>query len=308
MQDSENASNPSPDQHHDRQAQSPEQANTSEPSGPNSQGAEGSVLDTTLDTSSYYADATARQAFAGTLSATVEAKDDSNVRYRLEQSQWNALLPEAIRHYHRPGSLLGDEVARTASKFPFGTGRAGDIDSLLATLPPRRHCDYLIKQYFACFSPLFHILHDPTFLAEYSTFTQNPKAVKLSWLALLFTLLALAITTLDDQDAVLVDLGPESDGGNNIKALAGRFRAGAMNALAADQFLVKHNLTTLQALILLIYAINHSEGAAKSMALLGMRPGHFSSFSLLTVFRDDGQYCHRHGLSCRPQRPGSHAN
>ena len=240
----------------------------------NSLQTEASVLSTTPDSTSYHAPDTVKPAFVGTLSANDEATSDSdsNVRYRVENSQWNAVLSESLRHYHRPGSLLRDEVPPIASKFPFGMGTAGDIDTyaLLATLPPRRHCDYLIDQYFTCFSPLMHILHDPTFLTEYSTFLQNPKAVKLSWLALLYTLLALAVTTLDDQDAVLLDLGPESEGGNNIKALASRFRAGAMNALAADQFLVKHSLTTLQALILLIYAINHSEGAAQSMALLGM--------------------------------------
>ena len=273
VQNSESARNPSPDvdQDHNQQEQSPQHITTSAGTEPDS--LEGvSVLDTTPNNASYHADATAKQTFVGTLSVADDIKDDSNVRYRVEKAQWNAVLSESLRHHHRPGSLLGDEVFSTASKFPFGIGTTGDIDSMLAILPPHRHCDYLINQYFTCFSPLFHILHDPTFHAEYAAFTRNPKAVKLSWLALLFTLLALAVTTLDDQDVVLLDLGPESEGRNNNRALASRFRAGAMNALAADQFLVKHSLATLQALILLIYAINHSEGAAQSMALLGMCP------------------------------------
>jgi hypothetical protein len=107
-------------------------------------------------------------------------------------------------------------------------------------------------------------------MAEYVSFNRNPRSVKLSWLALLFTLLALAVTTLDEHDPLLQDLCLEAEGGDGMKILAKKYRTGAMNALAADGFLVRHNLTTLQVLVLLIYAINHSEGAAQSMALLGL--------------------------------------
>jgi hypothetical protein len=114
---------------------------------------------------------------------------------------------------------------------------------------------------------LFHILHDPTFEAQYAQFQAEPAETSLAWLGLLFAILSIAVTALDETDNLLHDLcrvGP-----NSIKmfTLRSRFRKAAMQCLEADQYLWRHNIFTLQTLILLIYGINHSHG--KTWALLG---------------------------------------
>lgn len=90
----------------------------------------------------------------------------------------------------------------------------------------------------------------------------------LSWLALLFVVLAAAVTALDEDNPLLRDLGRESSAAANIKKLAAKYRSAAMQCLAADQFLYQHNLHTVQALVLLVYAMNHAN--VSSWALLGM--------------------------------------
>ncbi|EXK24511.1 hypothetical protein FOXG_22815 [Fusarium oxysporum f. sp. lycopersici 4287] len=52
-----------------------------------------------------------------------------------------------------------------------------------------------------------------------------------------------------------------------MSLLSNRYRGGVMKCLEADHYLWRHNLNTLQALVILIYGINHTHG--QSWALLG---------------------------------------
>lgn len=115
---------------------------------------------------------------------------------------------------------------------------------------------------------LFHVLHDPTFLADYARFRAQPESMPLSWLALLFAVLSIAVTALDESSGLLRDLGQSSVASKSICTLTSRYRAAAFQCLEADHYLWRQNLLTLQALILLIYGINHSHG--QSWALLGL--------------------------------------
>jgi hypothetical protein len=72
---------------------------------------------------------------------------------------------------------------------------------------------------------------------------------------------------MDEESTVLFDLGRNGSAIENIASLSSRYRMAAMQCLAADQYLWRHNMHTLQALILLIYGINHSHG--QTWALLG---------------------------------------
>jgi hypothetical protein len=90
----------------------------------------------------------------------------------------------------------------------------------------------------------------------------------LSWLALLFTVLSIAATALDEGSDLLRDLGKSPIASKSISTLTSRYRAAAFRCLEADHYLWRQNLHTLQALILLIYGINHSHG--QSWALLGL--------------------------------------
>lgn len=96
----------------------------------------------------------------------------------------------------------------------------------------------------------------------------DPSTVSLSWLALLFVILGIAVTALDEDHPLLRDLGREVLAAANIKKLSTRYRSAAMQCLTADQFMYQHNLQTLQTLVLLIYAMNHAN--ISSWALLGL--------------------------------------
>jgi hypothetical protein len=199
--------------------------------------------------------------------------EDSGVSYQLNQSSWKSVL--ANRAIPKDFSEISETSSSAKSpfmdwNFPFDDRGISGTATLLALLPPKQQCDYLVSRYFTLFSPLFHILHDPTFHSDYRAFSRHPGSVNLSWVGLLFTVLALAITTLEEHDTILNDLGRASSGNNNIKALNSRYRDAAMKCLAADHFLVRHQISSLQALILLIYDINHGYGDNMSWALLGL--------------------------------------
>ncbi|RDW86113.1 Zn(II)2Cys6 transcription factor [Aspergillus mulundensis] len=151
--------------------------------------------------------------------------------------------------------------------FPFfeQPGPSAVSDELLDLLPPLPQLEELKSAYFIVFSPLFHVLHDPTFHARYEDFRQNPKSVSLSFLALLFVILSLSVTALDDDNPLLMHLGRDPSPGANIRSLSAKYRAAAMRCLVADNFMFRHNLCTVQSLVLLIYAINHAQGPAWSL-------------------------------------------
>lgn len=206
---------------------------------------------------------------------TLYQHENGDITYRVRQSHWSSALPSLSETLSTPTlSTTSPHLAPLQLDRSDSTNRnAGNTESgshLLLSLPAKQHCKYLVSRFFAVFSPLIHVLHDPTFHREYETFLQDPKSVPLSWLALLFTILSLATMTLDDDDWVLDDLGREADGPSNVKAIATRFRKAAMSCLEADDYMSRHRLSTLQCLVLMIYAINHSQGSGSSWPLLGL--------------------------------------
>ncbi|KAJ5811396.1 hypothetical protein N7474_007697 [Penicillium riverlandense] len=153
----------------------------------------------------------------------------------------------------------------TPEGFPFFSDMPTVHRSLLDMLPPSRQCDELVSIFLEVFSPLFHILHDPTFQSAYVSFKNDPHSSPLAFLGLLFTSLGLAVTALDENNSLLEDLGRESSPAANIRSLAAKYRSAAMKCLAADNFMWRHNLHTVQCLVLLVYAINHTHGPAWSL-------------------------------------------
>ncbi|KAL5342068.1 fungal-specific transcription factor domain-containing protein [Aspergillus crustosus] len=174
-----------------------------------------------------------------------------------------------------PSNDLGDsdliaamhDTPASSTGFPFfdQPGTPAVSDQLLDMLPPIPQLEELKSAYFRVFSPLFHILHDPSFHARYEQFRQNPKSVPLPFLALLFVIISISVTALDDSDPLLMHLGRDPSPGANIRSLSAKYRGAAMRCLVADNFMFRHNLCTVQCLVLLIYAINHAQGPAWSL-------------------------------------------
>ena len=105
---------------------------------------------------------------------------------------------------------------------------------------------------------MFHIPHDLTFEAEYQRFCHDPNTcISKSWLALLFAILAIAISALDEDDPLLSGQGRERTVGRNIKVLSTPYRSAALRCLASDMIMSHYSINSLQALVLINYARVH---------------------------------------------------
>lgn len=154
--------------------------------------------------------------------------------------------------------------------FPFSLGPDIPKQDLLNLLPPKECCDYLVIQYFSRLSPLYHILHGPTFQREYTRFFDRQAETDLSWMALLFVLCSVTLNTMEESDSTLINSWCKETETLDFRAAAAKFRNHAMVCLSQDQFLIRHSLHTLQALLILIYGMSHNDGVEQTWVLLGM--------------------------------------
>ncbi|KAJ5920975.1 hypothetical protein N7466_009301 [Penicillium verhagenii] len=187
---------------------------------------------------------------------TLHTSPSGHVRYVPLASQWESVVAKSPA----AGCLRDSEsdiVDDDDLQIPLARNGSVSRAELLALLPPGRYCDNLKEVYFRVFSPVFHILHDLTFEAEYQQFCHDPGSVSTSWLALLFAILAIAVSALEDDDPLLSDLGRERTVSRNIKVLSARYRSAALRCLAADGVMTRHSINSLQSLVLINYARLH---------------------------------------------------
>ncbi|KAK5233094.1 hypothetical protein LTR47_005958 [Exophiala xenobiotica] len=186
------------------------------------------------------------------------------VRFMPHTESFNSEDLVAFMHVDSPSS----PAPASSTGFPFSVESAISQQALLELLPSNRQCDELMQRFFTVFSPLFHVLHDPTLQTEYAEFCKSPGQVPLAFLALLFVILAIAVLTLETDDPLLQELSREESGIARIRSIAARYRQAATKCLSADQFMLQHNLYTVKALVLLIYAMSHTGGP--TWPLLGL--------------------------------------
>ena len=191
-----------------------------------------------------------RKVVGGSLKRT----ESGHVRFVPKPQQWS----------HDPDQ--GDCASGLSSEPPLSSNQTS-VKELLTRLPPVSQCSELVSVYFRSFASLFHILHDPTFNRQYEAFLEDAETVSLSWLAMLFAILGTAVLALDRNSPVLFDLSRSRKDGK-VAGLMNHYRSAAMACLEADHYLWNHNVTTLQALILLTYSIGHSHG--RTWTLLGL--------------------------------------
>ncbi|KAG8361628.1 hypothetical protein FVEN_g670 [Fusarium venenatum] len=213
--------------------------------------------------SSVQSDASLTQTYRGVPPVGVIIRYASgHERFEPASLQWSSV----IQNNPVVGGVKTDMDENRPGSMPFSLINT-DITELLELLPPASHCEQLKDIYFNTFAPLFHILHDPTFETGYLQFQSDPEKVSLPWLALLFAILSIAVIALPQDSLLLRELGKRNSAPDNMSLLSSRFRGAAMKCLESDHYLWRHNLNTLQALVILIYGINHTHG--HSWALLG---------------------------------------
>ena len=138
-------------------------------------------------------------------------------------------------------------------------------------LPPREYCDYLVTVFLTHLSPLFDIVHGPTFQEQCAHFVQDPLAVSLSWLALLFVICASALSTAEENDPALTNFRAMQKDNQQMDnfSFSRKLFAATFTCLSQDRFFSNHDLSTLEALLLAIYVTCHSEGVERGWGLLG---------------------------------------
>ncbi|KAJ5348448.1 Fungal transcriptional regulatory protein [Penicillium brevicompactum] len=188
---------------------------------------------------------------------SLHTSPSGHVRYVPLASQWESLVaksPAAECLRNNDSDIVDDD---DDLQIPLAKNGTISREELMTTLPPGSCCGILKDVFFQVFSTVFHILHDLTFEAEYQQFCHDPGSVSLSWLALLFAILSIAVTALDDDHPLLSDLGRERTVSRNIKVLSSRYRSAALRCLAADGVMSRHSINSLQALVLIMYARAH---------------------------------------------------
>ncbi|OAL54266.1 hypothetical protein IQ07DRAFT_262293 [Pyrenochaeta sp. DS3sAY3a] len=181
-------------------------------------------------------------------------------------NHWDQML-------QRPSSGLHSSfLEQNHSDVPHTFGPAIPTAILLTHIPSTECCDYLVSKYFMHLSGLFDILHGPTFQDQYIEFLRDRTSVTLSWLALLFVVCSMSLISAEPNDPIIAKwLAKLQDSqSQDPAALSRSLRSIALTCLAQDEFLVRYDLNTLEALLLLIYSICHTEGVERSWTLLGM--------------------------------------
>ncbi|KAL3458200.1 fungal-specific transcription factor domain-containing protein [Aspergillus heterothallicus] len=196
------------------------------------------------------------------VSADNQAASDSHAR-------WDEVLQRPTDQVSQLVVTESDIFQPGPASFPFSIGPAISKQAILAMLPPKECCDYLITRYFQLLSPLFHILHSPSFQKQYTIYQMDPLDVDLSWLALLFAICSVTLNTMEDSDPIVLRL---QDFNNQLlpTSMVVQLRNAALMCLSQDQFLIRHSLNTLEALLILTYGISHNDGVERAWVLLGM--------------------------------------
>ncbi|GIZ38716.1 hypothetical protein CKM354_000212200 [Cercospora kikuchii] len=193
------------------------------------------------------------------LDGILHVDENGYVRFIAGSPQWQSSRLASID--------VSAGVSGSIARFPAHSINTTSMEELVSALPSRRHCAELVQIYFQSYASLFHVLHDPTFRRQYEEFEQTSHNITLSWLALLYAILGAAVNALS-ADSPLLDLSHKQHPLDKVEELSSRYRTLAMRCLEADHYLWRHNVATLQSLILLIYSINHSHG--QSWNLLGL--------------------------------------
>jgi hypothetical protein len=195
------------------------------------------------------------------LRGSLRATEAGHLRFFPQALAWSPDLHDLDDQGQR--SAIASQPSR-----PLGNRRGLYVQELLVALPPRKACQELVDVYFQSFASLFHLLHDPTFRRQYDFFLEDPESMPLSWIGLLYSMLSTAVLALPPDSTLLSDLSRQKTPLARSVELTQHYRDMAMRSLEADNFMWDHNVTTLQALIILIYGLSHSHG--QTWTLLGL--------------------------------------
>ncbi|EJP66159.1 Putative Zn(II)2Cys6 transcription factor [Beauveria bassiana ARSEF 2860] len=197
---------------------------------------------------------------------TLITSRSGHTRFLPAASAWNVIRnasPDV------PIADQGNTVTDTPSApFPFARGTSDRLSDVLAILPPPEFCSELKDIYFRAVGPIYPIIHGPSFSKIYDQHMADAENAPTEWVALLFAILGTAVLAVDQDSSLLRSLSRKATTLERVAQLSERYYSTAMRCLDMDHYLWRHNLTTLQTLLLMIYGIHHSRG--QTWTLLGL--------------------------------------
>jgi hypothetical protein len=191
-------------------------------------------------------------------------KMDNNKAYYISEAHWASVLNDVsryrlgiyglqltvrkiseVRNYFSEHKKQFEEqaekvkAARPVTDVPgstllFGVMKPLSRSEIMATLPSKYTTDLLIARYFNSYDPATHILHGPTFQAQYNKHWEDPSQTELVWIAMLFAMMRLAMLSYYREG----DEPPEFRG--KAMDMAGSFRNSVAQCLTLADYTKSH--------------------------------------------------------------------
>lgn len=120
------------------------------------------------------------------------------------------------------------------SSLLFGAMKPSSRAEIMTSLPSKYTTDLLVARYFNSYDPATHILHGPTFQAQYNNHWDDPTQTELVWIAMLFAMMRLAMLSYHREG----DEPPEFRG--KAMDMAGCFRNAVAQCLTLADYTKPH--------------------------------------------------------------------
>ncbi|KAJ5682036.1 uncharacterized protein N7477_001976 [Penicillium maclennaniae] len=127
----------------------------------------------------------------------------------IDSANWRAILEEinGVKEYiedHAEDSdddgLEEDPYSDNSPALLLGIGRSLSKEELIVDIPPRSTVDRLVSRFFKTSEPSIVAIHVPTFQREYEQFWANPQGMSYTWIALLYSIMALSVSLYHRND------------------------------------------------------------------------------------------------------------
>ena len=139
-----------------------------------------------------------------------------------------------------------DEEQPLSPELLVGLRAGSTTQKMLSIVPPKPEADRLISKYFSSLDLAAWVHHAPTFYKEYLCFWNDPSAVSLNWLSILFSMMCLA-TDLSIQSGELL-----AEEGSKVTESVVLFRHCSAQCLLLSDY-TKPTTYTVDALLLYLY-------------------------------------------------------
>lgn len=133
-------------------------------------------------------------------------KVDNNKSWYISDAHWASVLSDIaeVKNYFNTHKKQYEEHAEKikATRLPtdvpgstllFGGTKTISREEIMASFPSRYTADILVARYFNHYDPSTHILHGPTFQAQYNKHWEDPSKTCIVWIGMLFAMMRLAM-------------------------------------------------------------------------------------------------------------------